>query len=76
MEIVIPEIADVPPNLKTRKLDALISRWTVKLADPDRVELTNFNRAERVSLRHLVQSRSQRIDPGGFHKFLGLRRRC
>ncbi|HKO91209.1 MAG TPA: hypothetical protein VJU61_08655 [Polyangiaceae bacterium] len=34
----------------------------VKLADPDRVELTNFNRAERVSLRHLVQSRSQRTD--------------
>ena len=34
----------------------------VKLADPDRVELTNFNRAERVSLRHLVQSRGQRSD--------------
>jgi hypothetical protein len=34
----------------------------VKLADPDRVELTNFNRAERVSLRHLVQSRSRRHD--------------
>jgi hypothetical protein len=34
----------------------------VKLADPDRVELTNFNRCERVSLRHLVGSRSQRGD--------------
>ena len=35
----------------------------VKLADPDRVELTNFNRAERVSLRHLVGSRSRYSDP-------------
>jgi hypothetical protein len=34
----------------------------VKLADPDRVELTNFNRCERVSLRHHVGSRSQRSD--------------
>jgi hypothetical protein len=34
----------------------------VKLADPDRVELTNFNRAERVSLRHYVGSRSRRRD--------------
>jgi hypothetical protein len=34
----------------------------VKLADPDRVELTNFNRAERVSLRHYVGSRSRRKD--------------
>jgi hypothetical protein len=34
----------------------------VKLADPDRVELTNFNRAERVSLRHYVGCRSARTD--------------
>jgi hypothetical protein len=34
----------------------------VKIADPDRVEITNFNRAERVSLRHYVGSRSQRAD--------------
>jgi hypothetical protein len=34
----------------------------VKLADPDWVELTNFNRGERMSLRHLVAPRSARFD--------------
>jgi len=35
----------------------------VKVADPDWVELTNFNRGERMSLRHLVAPRSSRFDP-------------
>ncbi len=35
----------------------------VKLADPDWVEVTNFNRGERMSLRHAVRSRAQRLDP-------------
>ncbi len=35
----------------------------VKLADPDWVELTNFNRGERMSLRHAVKSRAHRADP-------------
>jgi len=35
----------------------------VKIADPDWVELTNFNRCERVSLRHLARSRADRFDP-------------
>lgn len=35
----------------------------VKLADPDWVELTNFNRGERMSLRHVVKSRAHRADP-------------
>jgi hypothetical protein len=35
----------------------------VKVADPDWVELTNFNRGERMSLRHLVAPRSARFDP-------------
>ncbi len=35
----------------------------VKLADPDWLELTNLNRCERASLRHLVQSRAARFDP-------------
>jgi len=35
----------------------------VKLADPDWVELTNFNRGERMTLRHLAQSRAARFDP-------------
>lgn len=34
----------------------------VKLADPDWVELTNLNRCERGSLRHLVRSRAERFD--------------
>jgi hypothetical protein len=34
-----------------------------KLADPDWVELTNFNRGERMSLRHVVGSRARRFDP-------------
>lgn len=32
----------------------------VKLADPDWLELTNFNRGERMSLRHLRRSRAAR----------------
>lgn len=35
----------------------------VKIADPDWVELTNLNRFERGSLRHLVQPKSIRSDP-------------
>lgn len=35
----------------------------VKVADPDWVELTNFNRGERMSLRHAVSSRASRFDP-------------
>ena len=35
----------------------------VKVADPDWVELTNFNRGERMSLRHAVAPRSARFDP-------------
>lgn len=35
----------------------------VKLADPDWVEVTNFNRGERMSLRHAVRSRAHRLDP-------------
>jgi hypothetical protein len=35
----------------------------VKIADPDWLELTNFNRCERASLRHLVASRAARFDP-------------
>ncbi|MCX4240266.1 nitroreductase family protein [Paraliomyxa miuraensis] len=35
----------------------------VKIADPDWVELTNFNRGERMSLRHLALSRAARFDP-------------
>jgi hypothetical protein len=35
----------------------------VKLADPDWVELTNLNRGERMSLRHVVQSRAARFAP-------------
>lgn len=35
----------------------------VKIADPDWLELTNFNRCERVSLRHAVASRGVRFDP-------------
>jgi hypothetical protein len=34
----------------------------VKIADPDWIELTNFNRCERVCLRHLVGSRARRFD--------------
>lgn len=34
----------------------------IKLADPDWVELTNFNRCERLSLRHMVASRGARVD--------------
>jgi hypothetical protein len=34
----------------------------VKLADPDWLELTNFNRCERASLRHAVASRGVRFD--------------
>lgn len=35
----------------------------VKVADPDWVEVTNFNRGERMSLRHAVAPRSARFDP-------------
>ena len=35
----------------------------VKVADPDWVELTNLNRGERMSLRHVVAPRSARFDP-------------
>lgn len=35
---------------------------SVKIADPDWVELTNFNRGERLSLRHLVGHRGQKYD--------------
>jgi hypothetical protein len=35
----------------------------VKLADPDWVELTNFNRGERMTIRHAVQSRAARFPP-------------
>lgn len=34
----------------------------VKLADPDWVEVTNFNRGERMSLRHIAAPRSARFD--------------
>lgn len=34
----------------------------VKVADPDWVELTNLNRGERMSLRHVVGSRGARFD--------------
>ena len=34
----------------------------IKVADPDWVELTNLNRGERFSLRHLVGSRARRFD--------------
>lgn len=34
----------------------------IKIADPDYWEITNLSRAERVSLRHMVQSRSHRKD--------------
>lgn len=34
-----------------------------KIADPDWVEITNFNRGERMSIRHLAGSRAQRFDP-------------
>lgn len=34
-----------------------------KLADPDWLELPNYNRCERASLRHVVASRAQRFDP-------------
>lgn len=34
-----------------------------KVADPDWVELTNLNRGERMSLRHVAQSRAARFDP-------------
>lgn len=40
----------------------------VKLADPDWVELTNLNRGERMSLRHVVQSRAARFDPRNPHE--------
>lgn len=35
----------------------------VKIADPDWLELTNFNRCERASLRHFVASRAARFEP-------------
>jgi hypothetical protein len=35
----------------------------VKVADPDWVELTNFNRGERMTLRHAARSRADRFDP-------------
>lgn len=35
----------------------------VKVADPDWVELTNLNRGERMSLRHVACSRAARFDP-------------
>lgn len=35
----------------------------VKIADPDWVGATNFNRGERMSLRHLISSRDKRPDP-------------
>lgn len=35
----------------------------VKAADLDWVELTNLNRGERMSIRHIVASRAQRFDP-------------
>ncbi len=34
----------------------------VKVADPDWVEVTNLNRGERMSLRHVVASRAARFD--------------
>lgn len=34
----------------------------VKIADPDWVELTNFNRGERMSLRHAADSRAARFE--------------
>jgi hypothetical protein len=34
-----------------------------KIADPDWVESTNFNRGERMSIRHIVASRAERFDP-------------
>lgn len=34
----------------------------VKVADPDWIELTNLNRGERMSLRHVVASRAERFD--------------
>jgi hypothetical protein len=39
----------------------------VKVADPDWVEVTNLNRGERMSLRHVVGSRAQRFDPRNPH---------
>ncbi len=35
----------------------------VKVADPDWVEITNFNRGERMSIRHAAQSRACRNNP-------------
>jgi hypothetical protein len=35
----------------------------VKVADPDWVELTNLNRGERMTLRHVARSRAARFDP-------------
>jgi hypothetical protein len=35
----------------------------VKIADPDWIELTNLNRGERMSLRHVVASRAARFEP-------------
>ena len=35
----------------------------VKIADPDWLELTNFNRCDRVSLRHAAASRATRFEP-------------
>lgn len=34
----------------------------VKVADPDWVEMTNLNRGERMSLRHVVASRAERFE--------------
>lgn len=35
----------------------------VKIADPDWVEVTNLNRGERMSIRHIARSRAARFDP-------------
>lgn len=35
----------------------------IKVADPDWVELTNFNRGERMTLRHAARTRADRFDP-------------
>lgn len=35
----------------------------VKIADPDWVEATNFNRGERMSIRYVAASRADRFDP-------------
>ncbi len=40
----------------------------VKVADPDWVELTNLNRGERMSLRHVTRSRGSRFDPRNPHE--------